>query len=113
MDKAAVGRRRRVHGADFKAQAVQAQQQPSFSLAVVAKAHGINANLLRRWIHQGAQSPADAAAVRGLAHLALLRRHCRCTRLGQLASLNAPSVRRFHDREQQHVGRFHALAVLT
>jgi transposase len=32
-------------------------------MAAVAMAHGINANLLRRWVHERAQPPADAAAV--------------------------------------------------
>lgn len=63
MDQAAPGRRRRVHSAEFKAQAVQASQQPGVSMAAVAMAHGINANLLRRWVHERAQPPIDAAAV--------------------------------------------------
>lgn len=32
-------------------------------MAAVAMAHGINANLLRRWVHERVQPPADAAAV--------------------------------------------------
>ncbi len=32
-------------------------------MAAVAMAHGINANLLRRWVHERAQPPVDAAAV--------------------------------------------------
>ncbi|MGN7877144.1 IS66-like element accessory protein TnpA [Roseateles sp. 22389] len=63
MDQAAPGRRRRVHSAEFKAQAVQASQQPGVSMAAVAMAHGINANLLRRWVHERAQPPVDAVAV--------------------------------------------------
>ncbi|MFG6490582.1 IS66-like element accessory protein TnpA [Roseateles sp. BYS78W] len=63
MDQAAPGRRRRVHSAEFKAQAVQASQQPGVSMAAVAMAHGINANLLRRWVHERAQPPADTATV--------------------------------------------------
>jgi len=62
MDQAAPGRRRRVHSAEFKAQAVQASQQPGVSMAAVAMAHGINANLLRRWVHERVQPPGDAAA---------------------------------------------------
>lgn len=34
-------------------------------MAAVAMAHGINANLLRRWVHERAQPPTDAAAVDG------------------------------------------------
>ena len=63
MDQAAPGRRRRVHSAEFKAQAVQAAQQPGVSMAAVAMAHGINANLLRRWVHERAQPPIDAATI--------------------------------------------------
>ncbi len=63
MDEAAPGRRRRIHSAEFKAQAVQAAQQPGVSMAAVAMAHGINANLLRRWVHERAQAPLDAAAI--------------------------------------------------
>jgi transposase len=63
MDQAAPGRRRRIHSAEFKAQAVQASQQPGVSMAAVAMAHGINANLPRRWVHEMAQPPVDAVAV--------------------------------------------------
>jgi transposase len=63
MDQASPGRRRRVHSAEFKAQAVGAAQQPGVSMAAVAMAHGINANLLRRWVHERAQPPIDAVTV--------------------------------------------------
>ncbi|MDY0748075.1 transposase [Paucibacter sp. R3-3] len=63
MDQAAPGRRRRIHSAEFKAQAVQASQQPGVSMASVAMAHGINANLLRRWVHERAQPLVDAVTV--------------------------------------------------
>ncbi|MGM9517026.1 IS66-like element accessory protein TnpA [Roseateles sp. DB2] len=63
MEQAAPGRRRRVHSAEFKAQAVQAAQQPGVSMASVAMAHGINANLLRRWVHEMAPPPAAAVTV--------------------------------------------------
>lgn len=63
MDQATPGRRRRIHSAEFKAQVVQASQQPGVSMASVAMAHGINANLLRRWVHERAQLSDDAGAV--------------------------------------------------
>ena len=44
------GRRRRRHSAEFKTQAVQACRHPGVSIASVALAHGLNANLLRRWL---------------------------------------------------------------
>ena len=44
-------RRRRLHSDEFKANAV-ASCQPGMSMAAVAMANGINANLLRRWVHE-------------------------------------------------------------
>ncbi|WP_436308024.1 transposase [Variovorax sp. LjRoot290] len=43
-------RRRRTRGAEFKAQAVQACREPGMSMTAVAMAHGVNANLPRRWV---------------------------------------------------------------
>ncbi|CAN7561765.1 IS66-like element accessory protein TnpA [Variovorax sp. LjRoot178] len=68
------GRRRRRHSDEFKASAVAACQQPGISMAAVAMAHGINANLLRRWVREGEMQPnvavddkhsVDAAALAG------------------------------------------------
>jgi transposase len=39
-----------VHSDEFKADAVAACMQPGVSMASVAMSHGINANLLRRWV---------------------------------------------------------------
>lgn len=44
-----VQRSRRFHSAQFKAQVVQACK-PGVSIAAVALAHGLNANLVRRWL---------------------------------------------------------------
>jgi len=57
MDREAPRRRRRIHSEEFKAQAVESCKQPGVSVASVAMANGINANLLRRWV-QAAASPA-------------------------------------------------------
>src|SRR6516225_10447383 len=57
MDREAPRRRRRIHSEEFKAQAVKSCKQPGVSVASVAMANGINANLLRRWV-QAAASPA-------------------------------------------------------
>jgi transposase len=59
----AAGRRRRKHSEEFKAQAVGACEQPGVSMAAVALAHGINANLLRRWVlrHRSVDTAAPAA----------------------------------------------------
>jgi len=43
-------RRRRTHSAEFKAKVVAACRKPGMSMAAVALAHGLNANLLRRWV---------------------------------------------------------------
>jgi transposase len=52
MDVAAGGRRRRrSHSAEFKAKVIRACAQPGVSVAAVALAHGLNANLVRRWLN--------------------------------------------------------------
>lgn len=50
--KAPKHRRRRKHTEDFKAQLVAACLQPGISIAAVALANGLNANLLRRWVKE-------------------------------------------------------------
>jgi len=45
-------RRRRLHSDEFKAGAVATCMQPGMSMAAVAMAHGVNANLLRRWVRE-------------------------------------------------------------
>ena len=54
-------RRRRHHTVFFKAAAVGACQQPGVSLASVALARGLNANLLRRWVHEAERGDAPIA----------------------------------------------------
>lgn len=56
-------RRRRLHSDEFKADAVVACMQPGVSMAAVALAHGINANLLRRWV-RAAEMRVEAEASR-------------------------------------------------
>lgn len=55
-------RRRRLHSDEFKADAVAAATQPGVSMASVALARGINANLLRRWVREAEVLPAKALA---------------------------------------------------
>lgn len=55
---AAGRRRRRLHSDEFKADAVAAASQPGVSMASVALARGINANLLRRWVREEELPPA-------------------------------------------------------
>ena len=45
-------RRRRTHSDEFKATVVAACLQPGVSNAAVGLAHGINANLARRWVRE-------------------------------------------------------------
>ena len=45
-----VGRGRRRHSEEFKARVVQACDQPGVSAASVALSHGLNANMVRRWV---------------------------------------------------------------
>ena len=49
-------RRRRRHRAEFKAEAIAACLQPGISIAAVALARGLNANLLRRWMVEAERS---------------------------------------------------------
>ncbi len=44
------GRRRRTHSPEFKAKIVAACRKPGVSIAAVALANRLNANLLRRWV---------------------------------------------------------------
>jgi len=41
---------RRKHSAEFKAQVLSECQQPGASVAAIALAHGLNVNLLRKWL---------------------------------------------------------------
>ncbi len=49
-------RRRRRHSELFKAEAVGACQQPGVSIAAVAVARGLNANMLRDWVRKAERS---------------------------------------------------------
>lgn len=48
--QAGTRRRRCIHSDEFKANAVASCMQPGMSMAAVAMAQGVNANLLRRWV---------------------------------------------------------------
>ena len=66
-------RRRRKHSSEFKAKVVAACRKPGMSMAAVALAHGLNANLLRRWVVADEQAqpmkPIDTAIAPGSLHL--------------------------------------------
>ena len=61
------GRTRRRHSAEFKARVVSACLQPGVSIAAVALANQLNANLVRCWVkahrdQQRASAPASAGS---------------------------------------------------
>jgi len=55
-------RRRRRHSEDFKARVAEECRRPGVSIASVALANGLNANLLRKWVaeREAAGSPPAA-----------------------------------------------------
>lgn len=63
--KAPMRRVRRRHAEEFKHQVIAACLQPGVSIAAVALANGLNANLLRRWVkdHRDAHAHGDGAEV--------------------------------------------------
>lgn len=50
MDKEHARRQKRRHSEAFKAAVVEACREPGASVAGVALAHGVNANLVRKWL---------------------------------------------------------------
>jgi transposase len=58
-------RRRRRHSAEFKASVIEQCLKPGVSIAAVALAHGLNANMLRKWVIDSEHkilAPASTAA---------------------------------------------------
>lgn len=55
------GRQRRRHSPEFRASVIQACLQPGVSIAAVALANGLNANMLRKWVIE-AQRPSLPAS---------------------------------------------------
>jgi transposase-like protein len=56
-------RRRRTHSAEFKARVMQACSHPGVSIASVALSHGLNANLVRRWLNGRDSGSASVLAL--------------------------------------------------
>lgn len=60
---------RRVHGAEFKSQVLAECQEPGASVAAVALTHGLNVNLVRKWLvgrgikRTGLSAPRTVASV--------------------------------------------------
>ena len=59
---AAARRTRRRHSAEFRAQIAAACRQPGVSIAAVALANGLNANLVRRWLVEHESGPRTLSA---------------------------------------------------
>lgn len=55
QERVSKGARRR-HSAELKRQVVEACGQPGASVAAVAMAHGLNANMVHRWLREGARN---------------------------------------------------------
>jgi transposase len=53
-------RTRRRHAPEFRAQVVQACRQPGVSIAGVALANGLNANMVRKWVIEAEARPSPA-----------------------------------------------------
>ena len=53
-------RTRRRHAPEFREQVVQACRQPGVSIAAVALANGLNANMVRKWVVDAEARPAVA-----------------------------------------------------
>ena len=56
ISKNAIGRTHRTYTREFKAELVAACQVPGTSIAAVASAHAMNANVLHRWLKEHARS---------------------------------------------------------
>ena len=63
MQSTPTKRTRRRHATDLKRQVVMACQQPGASVAGVALAHGLNANLVRRWLQHEHKAPGALSVV--------------------------------------------------
>ena len=58
-------RRRRTHSAEFKARVIAACRGPGVSIAAVAMANGVNANLARRWVIGAEQGTSGSGRLLG------------------------------------------------
>lgn len=63
MQSTPTKRTRRKHAPDLKRQVVLACQQSGASVAAVALAHGLNANLVRRWLQCEHKAPGALSVV--------------------------------------------------
>jgi transposase-like protein len=54
-------RRRRRHSPEFRAAVIEACRQPGVSMAAVALANGLNANMLRKWVNEAERADRGEA----------------------------------------------------
>src|SRR5690606_29840597 len=54
-------RRRRRHSPEFRAAVIEACRQPGVSVAGVALANGLNANMLRKWVNEAERADRGEA----------------------------------------------------
>ena len=66
MEDKRVGRRR--HSREFKAEVLRACREPGASVAAIALARGVNANLVHRWLRLAAPASALASMPAAKAH---------------------------------------------
>ena len=59
MVNAPARRTRRRHSAEFRASVIEACRQPGVSMAAVALANGLNANMLRKWVQEADRREAN------------------------------------------------------
>lgn len=64
---------RRVHSPEFKAQVIGDCQQPGASVAAVAVGHGLNPNVVRKWLAGQNLKRMDAAKSANAPHVAPLQ----------------------------------------
>lgn len=55
-------RRRRRHSPEFRAAVIEAARQPGVSIAAVALANGLNANMLRKWVNDAERADGGESA---------------------------------------------------
>jgi transposase len=63
MQSTPTKRTRRRHAPDLKRQVISDCQQPGASVAAVALTHGLNANLVRRWLQHEHKAPGALSVV--------------------------------------------------
>jgi transposase len=94
---------RRVHSAEFKAQILSECRQPGASVSAVAIAHGLNTNVVRKWLagHGLKRMGATASAALGMPSLQFVP--VELTRSPVAAAISEPDIRIELQRGGLHV----------